>query len=298
MKLVNYKKKYESVNKLGLIVNSDVMDLLRLAEHLNTEVPRTIDELVANSQVGLKQIRQTMEKADALNVKKEDYYIAQAELNYLPLIKKPEKILCAGMNYVNHIIERGGDVPLSPIFFNKLPNALAAHEQEIVLQNNAKKVDYEAELVIVIGKRINNVGEKEAEEAIFGYTIGNDVSDRGFQFQSSQWLIGKSMDNFAPIGPALVTKDSIDSVQNLSIQTKLNGKLVQDSSTKEMLFNVNKLVSCASQYMTLMPGDLIFTGTPKGVILEQPEEKQVWLKDKDRVDISIESLGTLSNVFI
>ncbi|MDN6699420.1 MAG: fumarylacetoacetate hydrolase family protein [Staphylococcus equorum] len=271
MKLINYKIKNKSENKLGLIENNSVVDLLRLSKHLDIAVPKTIDELLSSSHLGLENIHRTLKKADKLNVNKEDYIIPKAKLTYSPLIKKPGKILCVGMNYVNHIIERGGDVPISPIFFNKFPNTLAARKQEIVLQANAKKVDYEGELVIVIGKQINNVNEKKAEDAIFGYTIGNDVSDRVFQYESSQWLIGKSMDDFAPIGPSIVTKDSIDSVQDLSIQTRLNGKVVQDSSTKEMLFDVNKIVSYASQYMTLMPGDLIFTGTPKGVILEQPK---------------------------
>lgn len=298
MRLVRYRSKEKATEKIGLEMNNDILDILRLARHLNTSLPNTMEDLLNNNVNGLNQIQETLSKADDLNINLKDYLILEADVTYLPLVKTPEKILCVGMNYIEHIKATGGDVPTSPVFFSKFPNALAAHHQEIPLPANAEHVDYEGELVIVIGKRIANVPEHQAGEAILGYTIGNDLSERTFQFESSQWLIGKTLDHFAPVGPTLITKDEINDVQALSIQTKRNGKTVQSSSTRDMLFDVNKIVSQASRYMTLKPGDLIFTGTPRGVILEQPEEERQWLTSDDKIEITIESLGTLCNTFV
>ena len=298
MRLVRYRSKEKAVEKIGLEINNNLLDVHRLASHLNTSLPETMEDFLNHSSDGLTQIQNTLTKANELNITIKDYLVLEADITYLPLVKTPEKILCVGMNYIEHIKATGGDVPTTPVFFSKFSNALAAHHQEIPLPSYAEQVDYEAELVIVIGKRVSNVPENKAGDAILGYTIGNDLSDRAFQFDSSQWLIGKSLDHFAPVGPALVTKDEIDDVQNLTIQTKRNGKIVQQSSTKDMLFSVNKLVSQASRYMTLKPGDLIFTGTPRGVILEQPEPSRNWLKARESIAITIQSLGTLTNTFV
>ena len=298
MRLVRYRTREKSTEKLGLQMKEDILNILKLAEHLNTSLPQTMDALINNSRDGLRQIDETLKKAEELHVSLKDYLIPTAKIDFLPIVKSPEKILCVGKNYIEHIKATGGDVPTYPVFFSKCNNALAAHDQEIPLQPNAQQVDYEAELVIIIGETINSVCENDAHKAILGYSIGNDISERTFQFASSQWLIGKTMDHFAPIGPALVTKDEVPAVQDLTIQTRRNGKIVQNSSTSDMLFNVNKVVSQASQYMTLKPGDIIFTGTPSGVILEQAEKQRSWLKAKDKIDITIESIGTLSNTFI
>lgn len=298
MRLVRYRSKEKAAEKIGLEMINGLLDILRLARHLNTSLPETMEDLLNNSHDGLNQIQDTLSKASELNINMKDYLVLEADITYLPLVKTPEKILCVGMNYIEHIKATGGDVPTTPVFFSKFSNALASHHQEIPLPSDAEQVDYEAELVIVIGKRVSNVPENKAHEAILGYTIGNDLSERAFQFDSSQWLIGKSLDHFAPVGPVLVTKDEIDDVQNLTIQTKRNGKIVQHSSTKDMLFSVNKIVSQASRYMTLKPGDLIFTGTPRGVILEKPEAERDWLKAKESIAITIQSLGTLTNTFV
>lgn len=298
MRLVRYKTKIDPEEKLGLEMEAGILDLLRLAQHLNLSLPQTMEQFLKNSSQSLTAIQDTLVRAQDLHLKLNDYIILATDITFLPVIDQPEKILCVGMNYVEHIKETGGDVPTHPVFFSKFRNTLAAHNQVIPFSSNAEQVDYEAELVIVIGKRANHVPESDVGEVILGYTIGNDLSERTFQFESSQWLIGKTMDHFAPIGPALVTKDEIDNVQDLMIQTKRNGHIVQQSSTKDMLFSVKKIVSYASRYMTLKPGDLIFTGTPKGVILEQPPGQRDWLKSKDKLDITIEALGTLSNTFV
>ena len=180
-------------------------------------------------------------------------------------------------------------------YFSKFNNALAAHHQAISLPEDAKKFDYEAELVIVIGKEASKITKEEALSYVFGYTVGNDFSARDLQFRSGQWLLGKSCDDFAPIGPYLVTSDEINP-QNLDITCTVNGELRQSANTRDMIFDCATIISYVSQFMTLKPGDLIFSGTPEGVILGYPEESQQWLKPGDKVIVSIESIGELVNV--
>ncbi len=220
--------------------------------------------------------------------------IPEETLHFAPAICHPEKILCVGLNYQNHIKESKMEFPKFPVIFSKFNNALAAHKEKITLPNSAQKYDYEAELVIVIGKEGKNIKREDALSYVFGYTIGNDLSARDLQMRTSQWLIGKSCDGFAPIGPYLVTADEINPDQ-LDICCEVNGEIRQQSNTKHMIFNCADIISYISQYMTLKPGDIIFTGTPQGVILGYPESEQVWLKSGDRIRISIENLGTLSN---
>lgn len=293
MKLVRYSDNKIPGELLGVQTGDGILAIQKLADHLNSNVPRNMNELLQNTDNGVDQITHVLKMSEELHFPIDDYVLSESDFHYLPVVKHPEKIICVGMNYVDHVRAIGGDVPTNPVFFNKFSNALAAHKQTIPLPSITQKVDYEAELVIIIGKRVNSVREKEAKEAIFGYTIGNDLSDRAFQFQSSQWMIGKTFDYFAPAGPVIVTRDELKHVDHLSIQTKLNGDIVQESSTSEMIFSVEKIVSQASQYMTLKPGDLIFTGTPSGVILEKSEPN--WLKPNDKLEISIEKIGKLTN---
>ena len=163
------------------------------------------------------------------------------------------------------------------------------------LPKDAEKFDYEAELVIVIGKEASKVSKEDALSYVFGYTVGNDFSARDLQFRSGQWLLGKSCDDFAPIGPYVVTRDEIDP-QNLEIKCTVNGELRQSANTRDMIFDCATIISYVSQYMTLKPGDIIFSGTPDGVILGYPTERQQWLKKGDEVIVSIEHIGELVNV--
>lgn len=296
MKLVRYLDDDRSIEKLGVQSEKGIIAISKLAEHINCQVPQTMDKLLENSQACLQQIEDTFIEAKNLNLTIDPYTLDEKAVKLLPIMKQPEKILCVGKNYVDHVRATGGDVPTSPVFFSKFPNALAAHNQDIPLPTVSQKVDYEGELVIVIGKEMSGVCEKDALNGILGYAVGNDVSERHLQYQSSQWLIGKSFDFFAPTGPAITTKDEIENASKLGIRTWLNGNLVQDSSTSEMIFSPGAIVSQASQYMTLIPGDIIFTGTPSGVILEQAEP--AWLKPGDSVSISIEQIGTLKNTFV
>lgn len=207
-------------------------------------------------------------------------------------------MLFVGLNYSKHVEEsHEAETPEYPVLFSKFNNALAAHNEEIFLHRTGSQFDYEVELVVVIGKEAKDVVNADALSHIFGYTVGNDLSIRDLQFRSGQWLIEKPADQFAPVGPHIVTADEIDPT-NLNISMKRNGTTVQSSNTKHMIFDVATIISYASQMMTLKPGDLIFTGTPYGVIKGYPEAEQVWLKSGDQLEASIENIGTLTNKFI
>lgn len=210
-------------------------------------------------------------------------------------VPDPEKIICVGLNYRDHAIETGKQPPTEPVIFSKLPSALIADGEAIVLPKLSDQVDYEAEFVVVIGKTCRDVGEAEAMDHVFGYCCGHDVSSRDWQYHHSggQWLLGKSFDTFAPLGPHIVHKSEVPDPGNLKIQMRINGEVLQDSSTKELIFSVPFLVSYLSQIFTLKPGDLIFTGTPAGVGVARNPQR--FLKPGDRCEVEIEGLGTLSN---
>ncbi len=214
---------------------------------------------------------------------------------FLPVVTRPGKIACIGVNYRRHIVECGEKLPQEPVIFNKFPSALAAHGQAIALPRGASQFDYEAELVLVIGKGGRHIPKEEAPQHVFGCTCGNDLSARDWQFKSSQWFLGKTPDGFAPVGPYIVTADSID-MQNLDIACRVNGETRQRSNTSDMIFTCAEIVSYLSDAVTLEPGDLIFTGTPDGVILGRPEGERQWLGPGDVVEVEIEGVGTLKNV--
>jgi 2-keto-4-pentenoate hydratase/2-oxohepta-3-ene-1,7-dioic acid hydratase in catechol pathway len=225
-------------------------------------------------------------------------YAANA-VKLLPPVPDPGKILCIGLNYRDHAIEGGKAIPTEPVVFGKFPNTLVAHGENVVIPKVAQKVDYEAELVIVIGKRGKNIpNDKSAFDHVGGYTCGHDVSARDWQFrgEEKQWIIGKTFDTFAPTGPVLVTSDELTDPHNLRVQLRLNGTTLQDSSTKEFIFGVPHLLSFLSQVVTLEPGDLIFTGTPPGVgIARKPP---VLLKPGDVAEVEIEKIGVLRNACV
>jgi 2-keto-4-pentenoate hydratase/2-oxohepta-3-ene-1,7-dioic acid hydratase in catechol pathway len=187
-------------------------------------------------------------------------------------------------------------IPSSPVLFSKFSNAIAAPGEPVVLPANAVEYDYEAELGVVIGKGAKNVSEQDALNFILGYCNVNDLSARDLQTRTSQWLLGKTLDQFMPIGPYLVTADEVRDPQALDIRCWVNGALRQNSSTADMVFSVPQLVSYISQYMTLEPGDVISTGTPEGVVLGMKEKQ--WLKPGDEVTIEVAGLGRLTNTMI
>jgi len=285
MKLINFKLNEEI--HLGIKVESGIIDVTSSVEDTLFAAPTTMEQVIASGQAGLSQLTEL--------IKQKGRIISEEHLIYAPCLAKPEKILCVGLNYVSHATESKIDIPVEPILFSKFNNALAAHRQIINLPKTAQKFDYEAELVMVIGKEASNVSKEEALSYVFGYTTGNDLSARDLQFRSGQWLIGKTCDHFAPIGPYLVTADGLNP-NNLDITCEINGRMSQTANTRDMIFDCATIISYASQYMTLKPGDIIFTGTPSGVILGYPEADQKWLKAGDEIKVSIEGIGTLQNV--
>jgi len=206
-------------------------------------------------------------------------------------VYKPGKIICIGLNYRKHAEESGMPPPSEPVVFFKATSSLTGPYDPIIIPRNSKKTDWEVELAVVIGKRANYISQEESLEYVAGYVLHNDVSEREFQLErGGQWVKGKSCDTFSPIGPYLVTKDEIANPNNLGLWLSVNGKRVQDGSTSDFIFNVQEVVSYLSQFMSLMPGDIISTGTPQGVGLGF--DPPVFLKDGDMVELGVEGLGT------
>ncbi|MEC7069105.1 MAG: fumarylacetoacetate hydrolase family protein [Bacteroidota bacterium] len=210
-----------------------------------------------------------------------------------PPICRPSKIVCVGLNYAKHAQESGMEVPSEPVLFFKASSAIIGPYDEVILPKNSKKSDWEVELAIVIGEKASYVSEKNAMNHVAGYVLHNDISEREYQLErQGQWVKGKSCDTFAPLGPFVATKDEIKDPHNLNLWLKLNGKTMQDSNTSDLIFGIPKLVSYISQFMTLLPGDLISTGTPFGVGLGLNPE--IYLKDGDKMELGIEGLGVAS----
>ena len=284
LKFVNFQLNNQI--RLGVKVKNGIMDIAQVSDAYSLEVPNTIEQIIAAGKSVIEKLQKYVESTSFL--------IDEDNIVYAPCVTNPEKIICIGLNYLDHANESKMEIPLSPVVFSKFSNALAGNKQEILLPINAKQFDYEAELVIVIGKTAESVSRENAMSYIFGYTIGNDLSARDLQFRTGQWLLGKTCNGFAPIGPYLVTADEVNP-SDLEISCRVNGELRQQGNTKNMIFDCAYIVSYLSQHMTLKPGDIIFTGTPAGVILGYPEGKRVWLKSGDEVSVSIEKIGTLIN---
>ncbi|UKA76182.1 fumarylacetoacetate hydrolase family protein [Arthrobacter sp. FW306-07-I] len=275
---------------LGLKTDRGIFSIPRAAAKLSEQVPGDVQELIAQGDSGLERIKNLYDKTSGVD----ELFTSEEETRFAPAVLQPQKIICVGLNYIDHAAESKMEIPKSPILFNKYNNALTGHKKPVRLPAGATQFDYEAELVAVIGKRASNVSEDEALDYVFGYTIGNDLSARDLQFRTGQWMLGKSSDGFAPIGPILVTRDELDPA-NLAISCTVNGEVRQSANTKDMIFNCAYLISYISKYMTLEPGDVIFTGTPDGVILGYPQESQKWLAPGDEIQVKIEGIGTLVN---
>ncbi|MDR2420767.1 MAG: fumarylacetoacetate hydrolase family protein [Oscillospiraceae bacterium] len=208
-------------------------------------------------------------------------------------ITSPAKIICEGLNYRDHAEETGGEIPKYPVFFSKFNDALHPAGKPVALPARQRCFDYEAELVIVVGRAAYDVPLEGAEEYIFGCACGNDLSARDAQFLSSQWLAGKSFPGFAPAGPYITTRDEFDPDRGAAVVCEVNGVRAQNGNTGNMLFSCRETLHWASRFFRLAPGDLIFTGTPAGVILGKPKGTRVWLAPGDTVKVSIDGLGEL-----
>lgn len=206
-------------------------------------------------------------------------------------IARPSKIVCIGLNYADHARETNAAIPQEPIVFFKATTALCGPNDDVVIPKNSKKLDWEVELAVVIGKKASYVPESEALDFVAGYTLHNDYSEREFQLErGGQWVKGKSNDTFAPVGPFLATTDEVGDINNLRLWLTVNGKTMQDGTTANLIFKIPFLVSYLSQFMTLLPGDMITTGTPAGVGLGM--NPQVYLQEGDVVELGIDGLGS------
>lgn len=208
-------------------------------------------------------------------------------------VLNPQKIICIGLNYSDHAAESGIDIPEEPVFFTKFNSSIIGPGQSIILPRITKQVDYEAELAVIIGRRGKHIPEEKALEYVAGYTVFNDISARDLQFRGGQWVKGKALDTFAPLGPYLITADEIEDPHNLEIKLWLNDELMQNSNTGRMIFKIPALIAFLSRLFTLEPGDVIATGTPPGVgFVRLPP---VFLRPGDKVTVYVERVGTLTN---
>ncbi len=286
MKVLNFM--VGSDRHLGIYTDEGIIDVTAAAQTVEG-LPASMDALFSSGAAGLEKLAELSKKADR--------FLPEAEIQYAPCVANPEKILCVGLNYISHSKEVEMKIPDYPVLFSKFNNALTGHNHPINLPASAYMFDYEAELVIVIGKTGKNIFPEEALDYVFGYTLGNDVSARDLQLRTGQWLLGKTCDGFAPVGPCITVGESINS-DALEIECRVNDEIKQHSNTSKMMFNCAEIISYASQFMTLKPGDLIFSGTPEGVVMGYPEGERNWLKAGDSVSVTIEKLGTLTNHFI
>lgn len=227
---------------------------------------------------------------DWLEINKENCPVLDKSIRLgVPLVR-PSKIVCVGLNYTKHAEESGMEIPKEPVLFFKATSALSGPFDQIIIPKNSKKTDWEVELAIIIEKKASYITKEEALDHVAGYVLHNDVSEREFQLErSGQWVKGKSCDTFAPIGPFIATKDEIKNPNNLNLWLKVNDKIMQDSCTSDFIFNVQHVISHISQFMTLLPGDIISTGTPFGVGLGLTPP--LYLKHGDIVELGIEGLG-------
>lgn len=290
MTLLNMRR--EGGYGLGVKTDRGILDVKAAAEALGLPAPADMDDLLQNGKGG--PLRAVVDAAAARGP--QTVYLREETIQYAPLVTRPEKIIMMGFNYRHHAAETGTPIPKDPPLFNKYNNALNHHGGTIKLPTAvAREFDYEVELVIVFGRECTNVSEKDALDYVAGYATGNDFSARDLQTLTSQFMIGKTADGFAPLGPYLVTSDLVKDPNNLRLETRVNGVQRQDWNTNDMIFNCRQLISFASKMMTIKPGDIFYTGTPHGVIFgeKKPRSERQWLKAGDEIACSLEGLGEL-----
>jgi 2-keto-4-pentenoate hydratase/2-oxohepta-3-ene-1,7-dioic acid hydratase in catechol pathway len=252
------------------------------------DLPAGVRQLLEGGPAVLRAAAEAAGRPDAVRH-------AAAGVTLLPPVPDPHKVVCIGLNYRDHAAESGTPIPKDPVLFSKFATALVGPGAPIVLPPVSQEVDYEAELVLVVGRTGRHLKADSAMDYLAGYTVGHDVSARDWQLKKDgkQWLAGKTFDTFAPLGPTLVTADEVPDPLNLAIRLRLNGRTMQDSNTRQMIFTPADLLAYISQVVTLQPGDLIFTGTPPGVgFVRKPP---VFLKAGDVVEVEVEKLGVLRN---
>lgn len=273
MKLIRWIKGTNPAT--GIIINDEYFDTSSFGEDYNEQFFESD---------GLGRLQKFIESS------KENLPKLSKDIQLAPPIARPSKIVCIGLNYADHAKETNAQIPKEPIIFFKSTTALIGPNDDVIIPKNSKKTDWEVELAVIIGRKTSYVEENQALNYVAGYCLHNDLSEREFQIErGGQWVKGKSCDTFAPLGPFLATKDEIKDVDNLKLWLKVNGQVMQSGNTSNFIFKVPFLVSYLSQFMTLLPGDVISTGTPAGVGLGM--NPQVYLKPGDVVELGIEGLG-------
>lgn len=282
--------------KLGVKTAKGVLDVAKALEIMPSEekVPSTISILIQECNVGLRLLNEYVAKVES--EKLDNIFINEDDLKLGPSVPRPGKVIGIGLNYRGYLKEANTPKPKFPYIFTKFPSAVSASGDNIYIPFNSTRVDFEAELAIVIGKKARRVSKEDALDYVIGYCNTNDLSARDLQYSTASWLPGKCCDSFCPLGPYLVTCDEVGDPNNLSLKSYVNGELRQDSNTSDMIFSCKEIVSEISKLFTLEPGDVILTGTPEGIIMTEPEDLQVWLKEDDEVIVEIEKLGRLVNI--
>jgi 2-keto-4-pentenoate hydratase/2-oxohepta-3-ene-1,7-dioic acid hydratase in catechol pathway len=289
MKIARYRHKNQE--HYGILTQQYIFSLPALANHFNEKLPKNIETFIASGEKALRTAETLLSKAEASSVENVSAPISSVAL--LAPIASPPKIICLGLNYVDHAAESHATVPDEPVIFMKPHTTIIGPNDNIIKPRFVHELDYEGELAIVIGKQAKNVPVSEAKKHIFGYTILNDASARDYQFKDGQWTRGKSFDTFAPTGPCITTANQLKDTDNLAVRTWVNGELRQNSTTRNMAFRVSEIVYHLSRVMTLEPCDIIATGTPAGVGFAMKPPK--YLQHGDVVHIEIEGIGTLEN---
>ncbi|XP_053574162.1 fumarylacetoacetate hydrolase domain-containing protein 2 [Bombina bombina] len=285
MRLVQFKSSVAPGLRIGLEMEAggSVIDL----NAFDPSLPCGMREFLEAGDTALQTAKRALTSGQ--------HTLKRSQISILAPISNPEKVICIGMNYVDHCLEQNVPVPKEPIIFSKFPSSIVGPTDPIILPPESKEVDWEAELAFVIGKKGKDIKEEDAMDYVVGFTVAHDVSARDWQMKKNgkQWLLGKTFDTFCPIGPALVTKDSISDPHNLGIRCRVNGELVQDSNTKQMVFKTEALIAWVSKFVTLNPGDIFLTGTPPGVgVFRKPP---IFLKAGDVVQCEIDELGVITN---
>ncbi len=313
MRLVTYQ--YEGQARTGAQIDGQIIDLNRayaaMLRHggnddelavANARVPGDMIALLQGGATSLRAaqdalafVRSQLAAGDAMG-KLDGIVYASERITYLPPVVRPGKVICLGLNYRDHAAEAGMAVPDYPVLFHKVAGSLIGHNQPIIVPRISSKIDYEGELAVIVGKRGKYIAEQDALAYVAGYCVANDVSARDLQFRTSQWTSGKMLDTFGPLGPALVTKDEVPDPHALAIRTILNGQVMQDASTADMIFRVPSIISSISEIVTLEAGDVIMTGTPPGI--GNTRKPPVFMKPGDTVTVEIEGLGRLTNTLV
>jgi len=320
MRLLTFRKHGEQRTRIGAVnIRGEVIDLgLAFASFLNEKgdpnpigsaeasIPMDMMGFINGAQASLESaenaiayVEEKRSKGGVLGVHSEKLLISQNEIEFLPPILRPYKMISAGMNYREHLADSGRTAPEMPVAFLQLPSAFVGHLGNIISTKKTPRLDYEIELAFIIGKKGKCIEREKASEYIYGYTIYNDISERDLQMlemKNGLLLGGKNMDTFSPIGPWIVTKDEIKDPHDLNMTLKVNGEVRQHSSTKNMIFNIFDQIAYWSSLMTLYPGDIFGTGTPSGVALgRKPSPEPYYLKPGDTIEAEIEGLGVLTN---